>query len=116
MRHLKKTGKLGLSAGPRKALMRGLVTNFVLSGKIKTTLPKAKAVKPIIEKYITKAKKNDIATRRLLLKYIYSEKAVAKLLVEIGPKYIERKGGYTRIIKLMSRKGDNAPMAILELV
>lgn len=116
MRHLKKTVKLGLSAGPRRALLRGLATNFVLAGKIKTTLPKAKIIKPIVEKYITMSKKNDLSARRNLLKYFYDEKAVSKLLTEIGPKYAERKGGYTRIIKLMSRKGDNAPMAILELV
>ena len=116
MRHRKKTVKLGRECGPRKALLRGLATNFVLKGKMKTTLPKAKAIKPIVEKYITVSKNNTLASRRRLIKYFYDEKAINKLLAELGPKYKERPGGYTRIIKLENRKGDNAPMAIIELV
>ncbi|MBU1132585.1 50S ribosomal protein L17 [Patescibacteria group bacterium] len=117
MRHQKTNVKLGRKAGPRKALLRGLATSFVISGKIKTTVAKAKAVRPIVEKYITVSKKNDLASRRRLLRYFYEEKAVNKLLSELGPKYIDRKGGYTRIIKLSNkRRGDNAPLALIELV
>lgn len=116
MKHNKKTPKLSLKAAPRKALLRSLVTSLVIHGRIKTTLPKAKALRGVVEKRITIAKKNDLAARRRLLSYIYNEKAVKKLLEEIAPKYLERKGGYTRIIKLENRKGDNAAMAIIELV
>jgi len=116
MRHRKTTPKLSLKAGPRKALLRGLATSFVLKGKIRTTEARAKVLKPIIEKYITKSKNNTLAVRRQLIEYFYDEKAVNKLLKEIGPKYKERKGGYTRIIKLEPRKGDNSKMAIIEMV
>ena len=116
MRHRKTTPKLSLKAGPRKALLRGLATSFVLKGKIKTTQAKAKVLRPIIEKYITKSKISNLATRRNLMEYFYDEKAVNKLLKEIGPKYKERKGGYTRIIKLLPRKGDSSKMAIIEFV
>jgi len=116
MKHNKKTPKLSLKPAPRKALLRSLVTSLVIHGRIKTTLPKAKALRGVVEKRITIAKKNDLAARRRLLSYIYNEKAVKKLLEEIAPKYLERKGGYTRIIKLENRKGDNAAMAIIELV
>jgi len=87
-----------------------------LKGKMKTTHLRAKAVKSVVEKFITKSQENSLAVRRQLLKYFYDEKAVAKLLNELGPKYKERKGGYTRIIKLANRKGDDATMAIIEFV
>lgn len=116
MRHRKTTAKLSLKTAPRKALLRGLATNLVLKEKIETTLGKAKALKPIIEKYITDSKTDDLATKRKLEKFFYQEKAVNKLIKELGPKYKERKGGYTRIIKLSNRKGDNSPMALIEFV
>lgn len=116
MRHRKTTAKLSLKTAPRKALLRGLVTSFALNGKVETTLAKAKALKPLVEKYITMSKTDTLATRRRLIAYVYDEKAINKLLKEIGPKYKERNGGYTRLIKLPNRKGDNSPMAILELV
>lgn len=108
--------KISLKTGPRKALLRGLATHLVLKGKIKTTLAKARAIRSVVEKQVTLSKKNTLATRRQLAKYFYSEKSINKLLKELGPKYMERKGGYTRIIKLENRRGDNAPMAIVEFV
>ncbi|PIR94374.1 50S ribosomal protein L17 [Candidatus Falkowbacteria bacterium CG10_big_fil_rev_8_21_14_0_10_39_11] len=117
MRHKKQGKKLGRKRDPRKALLRSLATNFVLAGgSMKTTISKAKAVKPIIEKYITISKEKNLITKRRLEQYFYQDKAVSKLLEEIGPKYKERKGGYTRIIQLGTRKGDNAEEVILELV
>lgn len=116
MRHQKKTAKLSLKTGPRKALLRGLATSFILNGKMETTEARAKAVKPIIEKYITVSKVNNLINRRKLSRYFYNEKAINKLLNELGPKYQERKGGYTRIIRLSSRRGDNALKVLLELV
>ena len=116
MRHLKKGKTLGLKAAPRKALLRGLATDFVVHGKIKTTAAKAKVLRSLVEKYITVSKTDTLHTRRQLLKYFYTEEAVNKLLKDLGPKYKTRKGGYTRIIKLAPRNGDQAKMAILELV
>ncbi|OGF31455.1 50S ribosomal protein L17 [Candidatus Falkowbacteria bacterium RIFOXYD2_FULL_35_9] len=117
MRHQKSGKKLGRTRDPRKALLRSLATSFVLNnGKIKTTKTKAQAVRPIIEKYITASKKNELAVKRNLEKYFYTGKAVKKLLEEIGPKYKDRKGGYTRIIKIGPRSGDQAQMVSLELV
>ena len=116
MRHRITKTKLGRKAGPRKALMRGLATSFVLNGKMETTLIKAKTLRPVVEKQISRSRNKTLANKRLLMKFFYDEKAVKKLLEEIGPKYKSRPGGYTRIIKLGNRKGDNAPMAIIELV
>ena len=116
MRHNNNVAKVSLKVGPRKALFRGLATSLVLKGKIKTTLARARAIRPIVEKHITLSKQNTLTTRRQLVKYYYSEKAINKLLKELGPKYQDRKGGYTRLIKLENRRGDNAPMALVELV
>ncbi|HUT21999.1 MAG TPA: 50S ribosomal protein L17 [Candidatus Bipolaricaulota bacterium] len=116
MRHRKTGRKLGRKCGPRKALMRGLATNLILNGKIKTTEAKAKSLRPIVEKHITKAKVNTLAIRRLLLAYYYDEKAVKILLEDVGPLNAKRPGGYTRILKLKPRQGDAAPMAMIELV
>lgn len=116
MRHRKTTVKLGKKVAPRKAMFRGLATSFVLRGKMKTTLERAKNLRPIVEKLVTLSRKNNLATRRKLLGYFYEEKAVDKLLKEIGPKYAGRAGGYTRIIKLERRKGDNSPQALIEFI
>jgi len=116
MRHRKTTKILDRKKAPRKALMRNLATNLVLYEKIETTEAKAKSLKPIIEKLITKAKKGDLHARRELIKYLYLENAVKKMIEEIGPRYKDRKGGYTRIIKTNSRQGDAAKMAIIEFV
>lgn len=115
-RHQYSERKLSRKSGPRKALLRGLATSVVLYERVRTTLPKAKEVQPIVEKLITTAKKGDLAATRALGSYLYGENAVQKLITEIAPIYKDRKGGYTRIVKLGNRVGDNAPVAIIELV
>lgn len=116
MRHKKTVAKLSLKSGPRKALLRTLVTSFVLKGKLRTTLAKAKAARSLVERHITAAGKGTLAAERRLGGYYYDKRAVKSLMKDLGPKYKERNGGYTRMIKLDSRKGDNAEMAILEFV
>jgi len=116
MRHRLSGKKLGRNSSQRKALLRSLVTSFVQKERIRTTLSKAKATRPIAEKMITLAKTNSLHTRRQALQYIYNKDAVKKLFEDIGPRFTERPGGYTRIIKLGPRAGDGAEMAILELV
>ena len=116
MRHQKKGRSIGRKTGPRKALLRGLATDFVIHGKIKTTEAKAKELRPVVEKNITTSKTDTLHTSRQLLKYFYAENRVNKLIKELGPKYKSRSGGYTRIIKVGTRNGDQAKMAILELV
>jgi large subunit ribosomal protein L17 len=116
MRHQVSGKKLGRDSSQRKALLRSLVTSFVEKERIRTTLAKAKATRPIAEKMITLAKTNSLHTRRQALQYIYKKEAVKKLFEDIGPRFMERPGGYTRIIKLGPRSGDGAEMAILELV
>ena len=116
MRHLVKNKKLGRNSEQRKALLRNLVTSFLEKERIKTTLAKAKATKPLAEKMITLAKKNTLHTRRQALSYIYKKSVVKKLFEDIGPRFSERPGGYTRIVKVGPRAGDGAEMAVLELV
>ena len=116
MRHQVSGKKLGRNTSQRKALLRSLVTSFVEKERIRTTLAKAKAARPVAEKMITLAKTNSLHTRRQALQYIYKKDAVKKLFEDIGPRFAERPGGYTRIIKLGPRSGDGAEMAILELV
>lgn len=115
MKHLKRGRKLGRPSGQRKALAKSVISSLFIYGKIKTTLAKAKEFAPKAEKAITKAKKSDLHSRRILTKSFGSE-IVDKLFKEIAPAYKERNGGYTRIIKLGERKSDAAKMAILELV
>lgn len=110
------TRKLGRTSDHRKAMLRTLVTSFLENGKIATTLTRAKETQAMAEKMITLGKANTLHTRRQALSYITSEDVVTKLFTEIAPKYAERNGGYTRIIKMDPRRGDAAPMAILELV
>lgn len=115
MRHLKKGKKLSRETDQRKALVKSLVSALMAKGKITTTLTKAKVTAPRVEKLITKAKNGSLANRRLVLRTL-SPSLTAKLFKEIAPKYAERKGGYTRVIKLGQRKSDSAQMAVLELV
>ena len=115
MRKLKKGRKLSRKRDQRKALSRSQASSLFLHEKIKTTEAKAKELSSFAEKCITRAKKGDLASRRLLLKS-FSGKVVKKLIEEIGEKYKARKGGYTRIIKLGPRKSDGAKIAIIELV
>ncbi|HNZ09610.1 MAG TPA: 50S ribosomal protein L17 [Bacillota bacterium] len=109
-------GKLGRDVGARRALLRSLVTNLFLYNRIETTEAKAKAMRPVAERLITKAKKGNLHNTRLAAAYLTSPEALKKLFEEIGPKFVERPGGYTRIMKTGMRRGDAAPMAIIELV
>lgn len=115
MRKKKKGRKLNRERDQRKALLKSVAQALILKEKINTTLAKAKEVSSFVEKKITHARKGDIAARRLLSKY-FTQKTVNKLITEIGPRYKDRKGGYTRIIKLGPRKANAAKMAVLELV
>ncbi len=110
------TRKLGRATDHRIATLRNLVTSLLENGKIETTLPKAKEVRCMAEKMITLGKTNTLHTRRQALAYITKEDVVTKVFTEIAPKYSERNGGYTRIIKIGPRRGDAAEMAIIELV
>lgn len=116
MRHRKKGKVLDRKVGPRTALLRGLAVSLILYEKMQTTKAKAKAVKPIVERLITRGKENTLAARRYLLKYLYKEAAVKKVLEELGPRYKDRKGGYTRIINVGRRQGDGAEVVQIELV
>ena len=116
MRHRVKGKKLSRDSAQRKALLRSLVTSFLEKERIKTTLAKAKATRPLAEKMITLGKKNSLHSRRLALRFLYKRDVVKKLFDEIGPRFSERPGGYTRIIKIGPRAGDGAEMALLELV
>ncbi len=116
MRHRKQGRILGRKTASRKALLRGLATSVILYEKVKTTEAKAKEVRPIVEKAITTGKEPTLAARRSLMKVFYTEHPVNKILEVLGPKYKERPGGYTRIVKIGERKGDGAPMVQIELV
>ncbi|MGH3725365.1 MAG: 50S ribosomal protein L17 [Mycobacterium sp.] len=108
--------RLGGSSSHQKALLANLATALFEHGRIKTTETKARVLRPYAEKLITHAKKGDLHNRREVLKKIRDKDVVHVLFEEIGPFYSDRNGGYTRIIKVENRKGDNAPMAIIELV
>jgi large subunit ribosomal protein L17 len=116
MRHLVKGRKLRRTTAHRKALLRNLVTSFLETERIKTTLAKAKEARPLAEKMITLAKKNTLHTKRQALRVLTKEAAAKKLFEEIAPRFSERPGGYTRIVKLGTRLGDGAQMAMFELV
>lgn len=108
--------KFGRRSAPRRAMLRNLVTSMLLNGRIETTEAKAKQIRSITEKMITLGKRGDLHARRQALSYLLNEDAVTKLFEEIAPRYSERQGGYTRILKTGPRRGDAAPMAILELI
>jgi large subunit ribosomal protein L17 len=108
--------RLGGSSSHQKALLANLATALFEHGRIKTTEPKARALRPYAEKLITHAKKGTLHNRREVLKKIRDKDVVHALFAEIGPFFADRDGGYTRIIKVEARKGDNAPMAVIELV
>lgn len=116
MRHLVRGKKLGRNMAQRKALLRNLVTSFLDKERMRTTLAKAKAARPLAEKMITLAKRNTLHTRRQALGFVYKKNVVKKLFEDIGPRFTERPGGYTRIVKIGPRAGDGAEMAVLELV
>ena len=111
-----KNRKLGRTSDQRKAMLRAMVTYLLENGQIKTTLTRAKEVAPVAEKMITLAKTNNLASYRAALGYITKEDVAQKLFKEIAPKYADRNGGYTRIVKIGPRRGDAAEMAIIQLV
>ena len=108
--------KLGRTSGHRRALLRNQVTSLVLHGRIETTEAKAKSIKPLADKMVTLGKRGDLAARRQAARFLLDPVAVQKLFDEVAPKMAERNGGYTRIIKTGVRRGDAAPMAIIEWV
>jgi large subunit ribosomal protein L17 len=116
MKHGIKGRKLNRNSSHRKALLKNLSIALIAHEGIKTTLPKAKELKPFIEKVINLSKKDSLANRRLAQSIIGNQETVAKLFKEIGPRVISRNGGYTRILKYGFRAGDKAPMAYMELV
>ena len=110
------TRKLGKTSDQRMAMLRQQVTDFLDNGKMETTVTRCKEIKPLAEKMITLGKKNDLAAYRQALAFITREDVAQKLFKEIAPKYAERNGGYTRIIRTGVRRGDAAETAIIELV
>ena len=108
--------KLGRTSDHRKAMLRGMVTLLLEKGKIVTTVARAKEVRSAAEKMITLGKTNTLHSRRQALAFITKEDVVSKLFNDIAPKFADRQGGYTRVIKMGPRRGDAAPMAVLELV
>jgi large subunit ribosomal protein L17 len=117
MRHAKKRNKLGRSPSHRKALLSNLSKELIEHERIKTSQAKAKAARPEVEKLITLAKRGDLHARRQALSALRQDKfLVHKLFEEIGPRYAERQGGYTRIVKLGPRRSDSTEMVFLELV
>ena len=117
MKHRKtQTRTFGLKAGPRKALKKGLVLSLIEHERIKTTLPRAKEIRPLVEKALTLGRKGDLHSRRLLFSRYPNKKAVAKIIDDLSKRFKDRPGGYTRIIKLGNRKGDQSPKALIEFV
>lgn len=116
MRHQNKTVKLGRSQAHRDALLANQVCSLIIHQRIRTTLAKAKAARPLAEKMVTLGKKGTLHARRTAAAYLHQPSAVKKLFEEIAPRSATRAGGYTRIVKLGPRKSDSAPMAVLEWV
>jgi large subunit ribosomal protein L17 len=114
MRHLAKGKKLGQDTAHRRALLRNLVTSFLEKERIRTSL--AKAARPLAEKMITLGKRNTLHARRKAIRFVFRKAVVKKLFDELGPRFSERPGGYTRIVKIGPRRGDGADMALLELI
>ena len=116
MRHKKSGRKLGRTSSHRKAMFRNMATSLLLHETIKTTLPKAKELRRVVEPLITLAKKDDISNRRLAFSRLRDKVIVGKLFNDLGPHFKERPGGYLRILKIGQRSGDSAPMAIVQLI
>ena len=108
--------KLGKPSDQRRAMLRAMTTYLLENGQIKTTYARAKEVAPMAEKMITLAKKNNLAAYRQALSYLTKEDVAKKLFDQIGPKYADRNGGYTRVLKMGPRRGDAAEMAIIQLL
>lgn len=116
MRHRIKGRKLNRTASHRRAMLRNMAANLFRHGRIETTTAKAKELRPFAERLITLARRGDLQARRLATKRLGDRKVVGNLFEEVGPRFVDRPGGYTRILKLGSRKGDGAEMALIELV
>lgn len=116
MRHGVKGRKFGRNTGGRRALLSGLARSLLKHEQITTTLPKAKDLRPIVERLITLGKQGDLAARRRLVSILGDQEIQKKTVETLGPRYATRQGGYTRIIKAGNRYGDHAPMAVIELV
>lgn len=116
MRHRSKTVKLKRNASHRRALLANLVCSLIEHGRIKTTLGKAKALRPVAEKLVTLAKRDDLHSRRLAIAFLHQKECVKKLFAEVAPAAKDRQGGYCRITKLGARMTDSAQMAIIEWV
>ena len=116
MRHKRSGFKLKRDSGARRALLRGLVTSVIEHERVVTTVPKAKAVRPLVEKMITLAKRDTLHTRRQAAAFLETPAAVKKLFDKLGTRFGQRNGGYTRVVRLGWRKGDGAEQAIVELV
>src|SRR5690348_6271692 len=116
MRHLKAGKKLGRNTSHRRALLRNLVTSLVVEERIETTVPKAKAIRRHVEKMITLGKRGDVSARRLAASYLMTDDAVTKLFDTLGPRYGDRNGGYTRIVRTGFQRGDGAEKAFIELL
>lgn len=116
MRHRWSGRKLGRDSAHRKALLRNMVTEFLDKGRIITTVPKAKELRPFAEKLISLGKRETLHARRRALRIVRRKSVVHKLFDSLAPRYADRQGGYTRIIRLGFRKGDSAEMALIELV
>ena len=116
MRHKVAGWKLGRNTSHRRSLLRNLVTSVILEERIETTVPKAKAVRPLVEKMITLGKRGDLSARRQAIAYLMTSAAVDKLFETIGPRFGDRQGGYLRIVRTAPRKGDGAEKAYLELL
>ena len=116
MRHRKSGRKLNRNSPHRSAMFRNMAASLVEHESIKTTLPKAKELRRVIEPLITMSKEDSVSKRRLAFARLRDKQAVSKLFADLGPRFDSRPGGYTRILKCGNRPGDNAPMAIIELV
>ncbi|GAB2210876.1 hypothetical protein Droror1_Dr00016164 [Drosera rotundifolia] len=116
MRHGRRVPKLNRPPDQRRALLRGLTTQLLKHGRIKTTVARAKAMRSCVEKMITLAKNGSLHKRRQALGFIYDKRIVHAMFAEVPERYGDRNGGYTRVVKTFSRRGDNAPMAFIELV
>ncbi len=116
MRHLRKVAQLGRPADQRKAMLRGLTTQLIREGRVTTTKARAKALRDEVERMISLAKEGTLSSRRRAIGYIYDKQLVHALFDKAQDRYGDRQGGYTRIVRTVPRRGDNAQMAIIELV
>jgi large subunit ribosomal protein L17 len=116
MRHKVAGFKLGRTTSHRRSLLRNMVTSLIMEERIETTVPKAKALRPSVEKMITLGKKGDLAARRKAAAYVMTDEALAKLFDTLGPRFGDREGGYTRIVRTGWNKGDGADKAFIELL